>query len=169
MSRIQLLPITKTDDRGRVVIDPAALQANLDTLQNAINGQIGAANVYPASLTDACMAALTLRRRSMSTDIPSVAAGTYAGDNVANRVTTTADPGGNIFTARWVLVMGNGITFESLYDGTTTTSWWRTTTGDLSSDAANWQGIVTGGFKCGSNASCISNLSGQMYAYIAVR
>lgn len=141
------------------------LRRNFQDLEDMFAKRIGPDNIADGSLTAALIADGTLTPAKIS-GTPQAASGTYTGDDVANRTITLG------FTPRFVLVVrqSNGTEFTGLSDGTTAfTAYWRLAAGTQSSGVTDWQGIVTNGFKCGSNAASTSNATGVVYWYVAWR
>jgi hypothetical protein len=133
------------------------LAGNLTTLNFADKGTDGSVVLKEKSVGTAQIADDVI--------IPKVTRGRYTGDGTASRTITLP------WTPIWVFVLSltDSIEFSSLDDGTEVARWYRSQTGDLSSAAAEWQGIVANGFMTGSNAESLSNKSAQVYSYLAIR
>lgn len=106
---------------------------------------------------------------SMADGIGLVASGQYTGDGTIDRVVSLT------FTPRHVLILSHtdSVEFTGLGSGVIAyAAYHRTQVGNLIGDGAgnaDWQGIVTNGFKLGHSGTGLSNKAGQTYSYVAIR
>lgn len=139
-----------------------AIMALFRQLAQVLSGQITAQHIKDQSLTRALMAADVYLAR--------VAWGRYTGDGTASRIITVSDANGSFSpTELRVLAVTDLNEFYARDDGTGLLAWHRLATGAAASDAAQWDGIVANGFRTGSSAESLSNKSGQVYAWWALR
>lgn len=155
--------------------DLPILKSILDQTENAFNGNLDDSNITPKSLTAASLADATITGAKIAASTispsnivgtPQTASGTFVGDGTANRTISLG------FTPRFVLLVrqSNGTEFTALGDGTVAlTAYWRLAAGTQGSGTTDWQGVVAGGFKTGSNAGSTSNVSTETYWYVAWR
>lgn len=141
------------------------LLKNLRDLEDLLNGRVTADNITANAITTPLIldAAVTPAKISGT---PQTASDSYTGDGTANRIVSLG------FTPRYVVVAktDDGTIFEALGDGSAAlTSWWRLAAGTQGSVTTDWLGIVTNGFKSGSNAASLSNKNAVVYRYFAVR
>ncbi len=121
--------------------DLATLSQNLQSIENAFN------KLLPA-------------------EVPETVSGSYTGTDAAARIVACG------FTPRRVTVYDatDGVTFEAIGSGLVDLDhWYRVAAGTHTQDDTQWQGIIPGGFKCGSAAANASNLAGRVYRYFAQR
>ncbi|RJQ52145.1 MAG: hypothetical protein C4521_10930 [Actinobacteria bacterium] len=96
--------------------------------------------------------------------------GRCTGDGTANRVVTISDDIGPFTPTELRLLAKNDVNeFYSRDDGTEILSWYRLASGAAGGNTLQWQGIVPNGFKCGSDVESLSNKTGQVYSYLAMR
>jgi hypothetical protein len=141
------------------------LRATLDDLEQALDKRLDAFNYADGSVTTAILADGAVTPAKIS-GTPQTTSLTVTGDGTANRVISLG------FTPRYVMLVrvSNGTIFEALGDGTTAlTNWWRLAAGTQQNGAAMWQGIVSGGIKCGSNVGSDSNVNTEIYYCVAYR
>lgn len=133
-----------------------------------LSGHLTDQHIEDGAVITALLAAKAVTRPKLGDDVDRMAQGRYTGDDTANRVISVADSQGG-FTPTEVIVLA--VTdlneFHSRDDGTAVVSWWRTSLGAMSSGATDWQGIVAGGFECGSALANLSNKSAQAYTWVA--
>lgn len=130
-------------------------------LAQVLSGQITDKHIKDASLTRALMASDVYLAR--------VAHGRYTGDGAASRDISVSDPNGTFTpTEVRVLAVTDLNEFYARDDGTGLSAWHRLAAGTTASDAAQWYGIVTNGFRTGSNAESLSNKTGQVYTWFAL-
>ena len=141
------------------------LIASLLDIEQALDKRLDALNIADAAITGGLIATGAVTSDKIS-GTPQSTSGQMTGDGTANRVISLG------FTPRYVEVwrQADGTVFSAISDGTTALSnFWRVAAGGQSSGAADWQGIVTNGFKCGSSAASLSNKNAETYFYYATR
>ena len=105
----------------------------------------------------------------MADGIGLVDSGQYTGDGTIDRVIALT------FTPRFVHILSHtdSVEFTGLGSGAIAfAAYHRTQTGNLIGDGtgnADWQGIVTNGFKLGHSGTGLSNKTGQTYSWVAYR
>lgn len=136
----------------------------LQLLEDVLNGRLDAVNLADGAVGTAQLDDGAVTQAKVADGVGRVASADYTGDGTADR-TIALD-----FTPRWVHILrtDNSTEFWSMR-GTSTRAWWRTSTGDSANGLADWQGIVSMGFKLGSASNGgLSNASGVAYAYVAI-
>ena len=139
-------------------------------LANLLSGHLSDMHMQDNGVDAVVLKNGTVTKAKLATDVLLVrmAQGQYTGDGTANRSITTSDANGTFTpTEVEILSVTDNIEFTSRDDGTAIYSWWRTSAGAMATGTVDWQGIVTNGFKTGSNVASLSNKSGQVYSWVA--